>query len=85
MEIQLFHDEGPYHVETSLLICRVNQWTGFYITETPSSRSSRKYLKYFLSVSFFIVVVCVSELGTWGVALDYVYREKLFVKQNSAL
>ena len=34
MEIQLFHDEGPYHVETSLLICRVNQWTGFYMTDT---------------------------------------------------
>ena len=33
---------------------------------------------------FFYSGVCVSELGAWGVALDYVYREKLFVKQNSA-
>ena len=26
-----FHDAGPYHIETSPLIWRVNQWTGFYI------------------------------------------------------
>ena len=22
---------GPYHIETSSLICRANQWTGFYM------------------------------------------------------
>ena len=31
---QLFHDEGPFHVETSPLICSVNQWTGFYMKGT---------------------------------------------------
>ena len=25
----LFHDGGCYHIETSPLICRANQWTGF--------------------------------------------------------
>ena len=25
---------GPYHTETSPLIWRENQWTGFYMTET---------------------------------------------------
>ena len=25
---------GPYHIETSLLICKANQWTGFYTTVT---------------------------------------------------
>ena len=29
--LQLFHDGGPYHIETSLLICHANQWTGFYM------------------------------------------------------
>ena len=29
----LFHDAGPYHIETSPLICCVNQWTGFYMIE----------------------------------------------------
>ena len=27
----LFHDGGQYHIETSPLICRANQWTGFYM------------------------------------------------------
>ena len=26
---QLFHDGRPYHIETNLLICRPNSWTGF--------------------------------------------------------
>ena len=28
--MKLCHDGGPCHVETSPLICRENQWTGFY-------------------------------------------------------
>ena len=28
----LFHDRGRYHTETSPLVCRANQWTGFYMT-----------------------------------------------------
>ena len=28
----LFYEGGPYHIETSPLIYRVNQWTGFYTT-----------------------------------------------------
>ena len=26
-----FHDGGRYHIETSPMVCRENQWTGFYI------------------------------------------------------
>ena len=29
--VQLFHDGGRYYIETSPLICRPNQWTGFYM------------------------------------------------------
>ena len=25
---------GPYHVETSLLVCSSSQWTGFYMIRT---------------------------------------------------
>ena len=28
---QLFHGEGLYHIETSPLICKSNQWTGLYM------------------------------------------------------
>ena len=31
---QLFHGGGPYRIETSTLICRANQWTGFYTIGT---------------------------------------------------
>ena len=31
---KLFHGEGPYHIETSLFICKANQWTGFYEIES---------------------------------------------------
>ena len=32
--VYLFHGGGPYHVEISPLVCRVNQRTGFYMAET---------------------------------------------------
>ena len=31
---ELFHDGERYHIETSTLICRANQWTGFYDDES---------------------------------------------------
>ena len=31
---KLFHDGGPYHIETSPLTCSANQWTGFYMIRT---------------------------------------------------
>ena len=33
-EFNFFHDGGPYHIETSQLICRANEWTGFYMIRT---------------------------------------------------
>ena len=30
----LFHDRGPYYIETSILICKTNKWTGFYMIGT---------------------------------------------------
>ena len=34
----LFYDESPYHIETNLLICSVNQWTGFYMIGTSVTK-----------------------------------------------
>ena len=31
---ELFHDGGSYQIETSILICSANQWTGFYMLGT---------------------------------------------------
>ena len=33
-----FYDRGSYHIETSQLICRANQWTGFFMTETSTMK-----------------------------------------------
>ena len=30
----IFHDGGPYYAETIPLICRINEWTGFFMTRT---------------------------------------------------
>ena len=32
--LKLFHDGVHYHIETSLLICRTNEWTGFCMIGT---------------------------------------------------
>ena len=32
----LFHDGGPYHIQTTLLTYLASQWTGFYVTGTPA-------------------------------------------------
>ena len=37
LESSCYH-EGSYHIETSPLICRSNQWSGFYMTETSVMR-----------------------------------------------
>ena len=38
----LFHDGGPYHIETSPFICRENQWVGFYMTATSVMKELNK-------------------------------------------
>ena len=38
IENYLFRDADPCHIEASPLICRANQWTGFYMTEIPVTK-----------------------------------------------
>ena len=33
-----FHDEGPYNIETSLLICSAYQWASFYMIGTSVTK-----------------------------------------------
>ena len=44
---ELFHDKGPYHIETSPWICSASQWTGFYMVETSVMKElkSTKFCK----------------------------------------
>ena len=48
--IHLFHDGGPYHIETSRLICRANQWTSFYKIRTSVMKElNAKYVHVFIA------------------------------------
>ena len=39
-----FHDGGSYHIETSPLICRANQWTDFYMITASVVKELRNFL-----------------------------------------
>ena len=41
----LSHDVGSYHIETSPLICRANQWPGFYMIGTSVMKELKAYLR----------------------------------------
>ena len=43
-----FLDRGPYHIETSPLICKANQWTGFYMIRTSVMKELIKLSVYVL-------------------------------------
>ena len=38
LTIQHFHNGGPYKIENNPLICRTNQWTGFYMIKTSVTK-----------------------------------------------
>ena len=39
------YDGGPYHLETSPLICSVNQWTGFFLCDRDLRHERKKIIK----------------------------------------
>ena len=52
----IFHDEGPYYKETNPLICRTNQWTGFYTIKTSVMKVLMLcYLHVFIEIYSFIM------------------------------
>ena len=60
----LTNDGGPNHIEISQLICRANQWTGFYMLET----SFMKELKLFRAAA-------ETYLGTYPTSMVELFRE----------
>ena len=47
----LFHDSDRYHIETSLLIYRGNQWTGFYMITTSVMKGLTNYQELMSGIS----------------------------------
>ena len=54
---QLFHDRDPYGIETSPLICRANQWNGFYMIGI----SIMKELRIVVYISQLLYVLFISN------------------------
>ena len=55
--LYLFHDGGPYHIETSSLTCTANQWTGFYMIGTSVMKVMLNYVKIILLLTHFMLPV----------------------------
>ena len=47
---ELFHDEDPYHIETSPLTCSVNEWTDFYMTRASDIKELRENIASIMRV-----------------------------------
>ena len=43
-----FQDGGRYHIETSPLICRANQWTGFYMITASALKGLKHKIEFLL-------------------------------------
>ena len=55
---------GPYHIETSPLICSANQWAGFYMIGTSVVQglmsSLSQILHVLLSISILLFASCIA-------------------------
>ena len=58
-----FHDGGRYHIETSPLICRANQWTGFYMITSSVMKEliGLWFLKYFYRQRTYLAETKISK------------------------
>ena len=62
--IWLFQDRGPYHIETSPLICSANQWNGFYmIMASVMNKLKQIRLRYHLQ-SLLRIFNCCTDAET---------------------
>ena len=62
----LFHDGGPYHINTSPLICRANQWTGFYMIGTSVMKGLIMVNQAHANNSMFIFANIDTGSNTWN-------------------
>ena len=49
--LYIFHGGVTFHIVTSSLICRANQWTGFYMIRTSVIKELKAIMYYYLLVS----------------------------------
>ena len=74
----LFHDGGPYHIETSPLICSANQLTGLYVVGTSVMKELINTFAFaILSIYplFFVRVVLISAYQL----TSYLFDQKIYI------
>ena len=86
-----FHEGGPYHIETSPLICEANQWTGFYmivisVMKVKEGGLTRYIYGGYSSLIYIFVDICNLSLMKFSVNLKWtgecsVRKKNLFYKK----
>ena len=71
-DTKLFQDRGPYHIETSPLICCVNQWTGLYMIKTTVMEELKQYVKR--------RIICLSS-----VKANHLNESSLYLNRNGSI
>ena len=78
-EDELFHDGDRYHIETSPLICKANQWTGFYKI-TASNMKELRNIQHSMSM------VLTTRFHIWFIIkLYYKMRQILSINATAFL
>ena len=70
---QLFHDGGSSNIGTSPLICRANQWTGFYMIQTYVMKELNLQNKGSNLIKW-MIDRSIGELNKWHCAKSEVFR-----------
>ena len=82
VRLELFYDRGPYHIESSLLICSANQWTGFF---HMIGTSITKELKQVCSQSFLVSSIHWAKENAERLQMQLVFKIKPRPGRHSAL
>ena len=64
----ILHDGGPYHIETSPLLCRANQWTGFSMIGTSVMKELIQLLKWLvmkLAIMVLLILIIFVYRSSW--------------------
>ena len=83
--VYLFHDEGLYHIEISLLICTANQWTGFSMIGTSVTKElincvfhcERKWKDYLLEIELVLISNYSATVSTNKYYTNLIYANQL--------
>ena len=60
--LELFRDGGSYHIETSPLVCRANQWTGFDMILISVTKGLTQLVPFFPFTSVLSNILRYSEV-----------------------